>query len=289
MLALDHDLDVVIGVDNHKHTHPAGALNATGSVLEEVTVPSDPGGYRKLIAFGQRHRAALWAIEGTGSVGAGLTSALLARGERVVEVDRPQRPARRGGVKSDGIDAVRAARQAIAGVGLGEPRCRGEREAIRVLLATRGQAVEFRTRAISALHALMTSAPDSLRGRLRSLPLGELLRTCAALRGSSRQSTEEFATVTAMRATARRRSLVSTRQMNSRPSSKRSCCPGSTTVSGLDLSLAGLTTADRERDLSNVDECRDQADTSRRGDGREGHRPQSARVPSFVLIRAVKR
>jgi len=204
MLALEPDPDVVIGVDTHKHTHTAAAVSSTGAVLEHLTVTADPKGYRRLIAFGQRHEAHLWAIEGTGSFGAGLTTALLACRERVVEVDRPQRPARRGGVKSDDIDAVRAARQAIAGVGLGEPRCRGEREAIRVLLTTRAQAIEFRTRAISALHALVTSAPDSLRSRLRGLPLGELLRTCAALRGSSRQTAEEFATVTAMRSTARR-------------------------------------------------------------------------------------
>lgn len=73
-----------------------------------------------------------------------------------------------------------------------------------MLLATRAQAIDFRTRAISALHALVTSAPDNLPQRLRGLPLGELLRTCSALRGSPRQSAEEFATVTAMRATARR-------------------------------------------------------------------------------------
>lgn len=204
MLPSDLAADVVIGVDTHKQTHTAAAVSATGAVLDQLTVPADPSGYRKLIAFGTRHEAQLWAIEGTGSFGAGLTTALLERGHRVVEVDRPQRPARRGGVKSDDIDAVRAARQALAGIGLSEPRCRGEREAIRVLLTTRAQAIEFRTRAISALHALVTSAPDTIRERLRSLPLGELLRTCAALRGSARQSPEEFATVTALRSTARR-------------------------------------------------------------------------------------
>jgi len=204
MLAPDVVNDVVIGVDTHKHTHTAAALNSTGAVLDHLTVPADPAGYRQLIAFGRAHQPRLWAIEGTGSFGAGLTTALLGRGEQVVEVDRPQRPAHRGGVKSDEIDAVRAARQALAGVGLGEPRNRGEREAIRVLLTTRAQAIEFRTRAISALHALVTSAPDSLRERLRTLTFGQLLRTCAALRGSSRQGAEEFATVMAMRATAKR-------------------------------------------------------------------------------------
>ena len=118
MLALHPDLGVVIGVDTHNDTHTAAAVGATGAVLEHLTVPADPAGYRQLIGFGRRHGARLWAIEGTGSFGAGLTTALLSCCERVVEVDRPQRPARRGGVKSDDIDAVRAARQALAGVGL---------------------------------------------------------------------------------------------------------------------------------------------------------------------------
>jgi transposase len=204
MLALHPDPGVVIGVDTHNDTHTAAAVGATGAVLEHLTVPADPAGYRQLIGFGRRHDARLWAIEGTGSFGAGLTTALLACCEGVVEVDRPQRLARRGGVKSDDIDAVRAARQALAGVGLSEPRRRGDREAIRVLLTTRGQAITFRTRAISALHALVTSAPDDLRERLRTLPLGQLLQTCAGLRDSSRRSVEESATVLAMRSTARR-------------------------------------------------------------------------------------
>lgn len=199
------DHDVVIGVDTHKHNHTAAALGATGAVLDRLTVPANPHGYRRVLSFGQQHGGTrLWAVEGTGSFGAGLTAFLLRSGERVVEVDRPARPARRAGAKSDDIDAVRAAREALAGERIGEPRCRGEREAIRVLLTTRAQAVEFRTRAISALHALVTSAPDRLRERLRHLSTGDLMRTCAALRGSARQDAEEFATAMAMRATARR-------------------------------------------------------------------------------------
>jgi transposase len=202
---LADEVDVVIGVDTHKHTHTAASVSSTGAVLEQVTVAADPAGCRRLMAFGRRHgQNRLWAIEWTGSFGAGLTTMLLAADERVVEVDRPKRPARRAGAKSDDIDAVRSARQALAGDGVGEPRCRGDREAIRVLLTTRAQAIDFRTRAISALHALVISAPDSLRERLRILPLGELQRTCAALRGSTRQSSEEFATITALRSTARR-------------------------------------------------------------------------------------
>ncbi len=201
---LTQESGVVIGVDTHKHTHTAAAVSTTGAVLDQLTVAADPAGYRRLIDFGREHSAGVWAIEGTGSFGAGLTSALQLVGARVVEVDRPERPARRAGVKSDDVDAVRAARQALAGIGLADPRSRGDREAIRVLLTTRGQAVAFRTRSIAALHALVTSAPDTLRTRLRRLPLAKLLDTCARLRGSARHSSEELATVLALRATARR-------------------------------------------------------------------------------------
>jgi hypothetical protein len=58
-----------------------------------LTVPADPAGYRQLIAFGRRHGATLWAIEGTGRFGAGLTTALLACCERVVELGHGRPPA----------------------------------------------------------------------------------------------------------------------------------------------------------------------------------------------------
>ena len=54
-------------------------VETTGIVLEHLTVPTDPAGYRQLIAFGRRHDATPWAIEGTGSFDAGLTTALLSR------------------------------------------------------------------------------------------------------------------------------------------------------------------------------------------------------------------
>lgn len=197
-------LEVVIGVDTHKRTHAAAVVSVTGAVLDRVAVPADPAGYRRLAALGAGYGRHVWAIEGTGTYGAGLTTLLLSLGETVVEVDRPARSPRRAGVKNDEVDAVRAARQALSEEGAAEPRCRGHREAIRVLLTTRAQVIGFRTQAIASLHALVTTAPDSIRERLRHLPVGALIRTCGALRGSARQGAEEFATIMALRATARR-------------------------------------------------------------------------------------
>jgi hypothetical protein len=57
----------------------------------------------RLLRFARRHARGrrVWAIESSGSFGAGLTTFLLAQGEWVVEVDRPKRAARRNGAKSE--------------------------------------------------------------------------------------------------------------------------------------------------------------------------------------------
>ncbi len=53
---LAEPLDVVIGVDTHKHTHTAAVVTLTGVMLDHLTVPSDPKGYRRLIAFAGAHQ-----------------------------------------------------------------------------------------------------------------------------------------------------------------------------------------------------------------------------------------
>jgi transposase len=53
----------------------------------------------------------------------------------VVEVGRPKRLARRTGAKSDALDAVLAARYALIEDHPLSPRRRGDRQALRVLLA----------------------------------------------------------------------------------------------------------------------------------------------------------
>ena len=146
----------------------------------------------------------VWGVEGTGSYGAGLTEFLCSAGEHVVEVERPARPARRNGAKSDTIDAVRAAREVLTGGDLVEPRRRGEREAVRVLLATRNGAVVARTKALNHLQALVVTAPSRLRSRLDGLTGTQLGRQAARLRLRADLPIEDQATIRAMRACARR-------------------------------------------------------------------------------------
>jgi transposase len=105
-------VDVVIGVDTHVHTHvhthAAAVVDATtGGVLGEITVEATATGYAELLEFAGEHATLrVWAIEGTGGHGAGLSRHLLDLDELVVELDRPKRAARRNGAKSDPLDSV---------------------------------------------------------------------------------------------------------------------------------------------------------------------------------------
>ena len=127
MTSLTDVVEVVIGVDTHVHTHSAAAVDArTGGVLDEITVEATADGYEQLVEFADQHAALrAWAVEGTGSHGAGLSRHLARREELVVELDRPQRATRRNGAKSDPLDAIRAAREALARTRLGSPRSSG--------------------------------------------------------------------------------------------------------------------------------------------------------------------
>ncbi len=194
----------VIGVDTHKLTLTAAALNAGGGCLELLEVKADSRGYRRLLELGSRfERPLLWAVEGTGSYGASLTELLLANGQTVTEVDRPKRPARKRG-KSDEIDAVRAGRDALAMKRLNPPRRRQEREQLRILFTTRRELVSNRTRLANHLMQLVVTASDNLRSRFldfdpHSHSAERLVRKCLASRCRWSVSAEDRTRLTTMR------------------------------------------------------------------------------------------
>ena len=171
-------LDVVIGVDTHRDAHAlALAAAPSGALLLEAVVEASTVGYRDALALARARAPGrrAWAIEGAGCYGAGLACFLLARGERVLEVDRPRREQRPGRGKSDALDALRAARSLLASEPLASPRRAGRREALRVLLATRESAVGARRCALNQLRALIVTCPEPLRAELRPLTRARLL------------------------------------------------------------------------------------------------------------------
>ena len=199
-------LALIVGAGMALVLGAAALVAATGAELRSVEVPTTAKGYAQIVqlaAVYPRERRA-WAIEGVSSYGAGLCRVSRRLGERVIEIDHPARPARRNGSKTDALDAVRAAREALSRPHLDEPRQGDDREALRVLNATRESAVHACTQATIAVHALVVGAPEQVRDRLRDLSTTMLLRRCAAMKVMASWPVDVRATATALRSAARR-------------------------------------------------------------------------------------
>jgi transposase len=174
--------DVTGGVDTHKDTHTAAALDSAGRILGTEQFRADQAGYTTLLrwlrGFG---RIQAVGVEGTGAYGAGLTMVLSAAGVRVVEVDRPDRKTRRQQGKSDPIDAVAAARAVLAQTRTGVPKQRdGRVEALRNLRVARRSAVKQRADVQRQMHTLVVTAAEPVRAQLRGLRVPALVKHCAA-------------------------------------------------------------------------------------------------------------
>jgi transposase len=197
------DLEVVLGVDTHLDFHVAVALDTLGRRLGELTVPTTTKGYKRLLCWAED-------VEGTSSYGAGLARYLTATGVAVAEVERPKRRHLRRNGKSDPIDAEAAARTVLAGETAGAPKSAdGRVEMIRALRTARRSAVKARGQAANQLQALVVTAPDALRDRLRWLSTRRLVAAACRLRPGTQPETPEAATKLALRSVARRHEALS--------------------------------------------------------------------------------
>jgi len=175
---------VIGGVDTHKHTHYAAAVDDQGRFVDHQEFPATDPGYQALLSW-LRDLGEVQAIgvESTGSFGATLTRALTKAGVRVVEVNRPNRVARRMDGKSDRLDAEQIARAVLGRVSTAVPKAKsGAVEVIRTLRVTRASAVKARTQAFNTLWGVMIGAPSPLRDELVVLTKRTLVNRCLRLR-----------------------------------------------------------------------------------------------------------
>src|SRR5918994_3417651 len=198
--------EIIVGVDTHKHTHAAVAINTLGARLGAMTIPVSTTGYRDLEAWARSFgpiRA--FGIEGTGSYGAGLSRSLQANGHPVFEVNRPNRQLRHQHGKSDPLDAESAARAVLGGQATAVPKTStSTAEMIRHLKVARDTAVKARSQAMLTVKAIIVGAPATLREQLEAIA-GKmaLVRHLAALRPGPLTSTTASAEAS-LRAIARR-------------------------------------------------------------------------------------
>jgi transposase len=202
---------VTVGVDTHRDVHVAAARDQLGRRIGVTLLPTTPAGYQQLLDWArQRGEIAAFGIEGTGCYGAGLARFLHAEGIRVVEVNRPDRAARRRHGKSDPVDADAAARAVQAGDQTGLPKAGTSTvEMLRVLRVARQTALKARTQATNALRALLVTAPPQLREQLKGLSKTRLPRAAAALDpGPGHLVSPEAATMLALRSLGQRHAVL---------------------------------------------------------------------------------
>jgi transposase len=175
---------VIGGVDTHKHVHVAAVCDPLGRVLASQSFPTTAHGFKALLRFLRSHgELAAVGIEGTGCWGGGLARWLAARDVTVIEVDRPNRQARRRRGKSDTIDAEEAARAVVAGRARTVPKTgTGPVEMTRQLRVARRSAIKQRTQTLLQLQSLADTAPDGLRDPLKKLRYAQLIEVCARFR-----------------------------------------------------------------------------------------------------------
>jgi transposase len=166
---------VAIGVDTHRDRHVAVALDRFGARLGWLVFDVDERGLRDLVRFARSFGRSAFVVEGTGSYGASLARALLAKQFAVYECERPDR--RRRADKNDLIDAERAAWRLLSGERLALPRTgKPDRERLRLLLAERRSAQQSRTQAINQLKAALVTLDPPVRARLERLTPAQLVR-----------------------------------------------------------------------------------------------------------------
>jgi len=171
----------MIGIDPHKGSHTAAAVDCNETVIDTLRVDADGHQRARLLAWAARFEPRTWAVEGATGMGALVAQQLVAAGEHVVDVPAKLssrvRLLERGRIdKTDPNDARSAA---IVGwrtptlnivCGLDEHRV-----VLRLLADRHHHLTASRTRTICRLHALLCLLIEGGSERLLTVDKGEQL------------------------------------------------------------------------------------------------------------------
>jgi transposase len=163
-------MPVMIGVDPHKASHTAAALDDHGQLLDQQRIPATLDGYQQLRRWAGRWPQRCWAVEGAHSIGRALAQRLVSDGEQVLDV--PAKLAARvrvlsvgHGRKSDADDAVSVAVVARSVPQLRQVRVDDQAVVLHLLTKRRQDLVAARTQTINRLHRLLIDLVPGGAGR----------------------------------------------------------------------------------------------------------------------------
>ena len=153
-------MQVIIGIDPHKATHTAVAVDGSEDELARLKVRATRAQVEKLLTWAAPFPSRTWAIEGAEGLGFLLAQQLVTAGETVVDV--PATLAARTRVlgsgrsnKNDPNDAMSVAVTALRTRGLRQVQSVGNSDVLRLLSKRNSDIGRQRSRLVSRLHALL--------------------------------------------------------------------------------------------------------------------------------------
>jgi len=173
-----------IGIDPHKATHTAVAIDDSETVLGELTVPADRYQIARLLDWAGNvdgDSSRVWAVESAGGLGYLLSQQLVAHGEHVIDV--PAVLASRVRVlssgksdKNDPNDARSVAIAAFRQSGLAVVRGEDHVQVLRMVAKRHLELTSLRTQAVCRLHAvLVLLKPGGMKRRLSAKKASRML------------------------------------------------------------------------------------------------------------------
>jgi transposase len=153
-------MTVIIGIDPHKATHAACAIDDKETELARLRVRSGKRQLTQLLGWAQSFDGRLWAIESAGGLGYLLAQQLVAAGESVVDVpatlsSRVRVLATGRSNKNDPNDAYAVAIAALRGPTLAAVRAEDHVSVLRMLAKAHLDTSRAKNRAACRLHAIV--------------------------------------------------------------------------------------------------------------------------------------
>jgi transposase len=171
----------MIGIDPHKGSHTAAAIDNAETALGHLRVRASTGQVERLLGWAQQWPERTWAIEGAGGLGYLLAQQLVAAGEAVVDV-QPKLAARvrllaTGSTnKNDPNDARSVAIAALRSPAVNAVVADDHAAVMKVWAKRQRDLSGARTQVVCRLHAVLCELiPGGIAGQIRASAAARLL------------------------------------------------------------------------------------------------------------------